>query len=253
VKYIWFVFFLCFTSLLSAQPGGGGGLNISYLTNYYKGDTLDMDDAKLKINQFVLNRRLKRVKYAFSGSQVRHNDNNAFAKKAIYLPRTYDDGKQRAARNQRLEIIYGMDTMTIDFVGIHGENGLGMTEQLDQIRFTPGYFKMHLTKSERFDSIWALRTQFPDQIETLRQDMQRGIIPVTMQNLLAWKVLESQFNPKLHIFTQRLQREACEELYAHDSEPKTVLCERMIELSPEKFSLHSIQEPRILQDTLCLK
>jgi hypothetical protein len=253
MKFLIAFFSISLATSLFAQPGGGGGLNISYITEFFTADTLQPNDPKLRIRQHVLDRRCEKILYTFPGSPVGDRDNNAFDRKTIYLPHTYDEGKAHPALNQRLEILYGVDTMVIDFVGISGENGAGRTDQMDEIRFTPGYFRLHLMQSERFDSCWAMRPQFPDQLDKLREDLGKGITPSTMNNLMAWNILDKAFNPRMDIIMARYNREMCTETDGNQFPWKTRLCPDMMKLSSGQLRLSTIQSARSVEDTLYLR
>lgn len=239
--------FSCFATSFS-QPGGGGGLNISYI-KFVNGDTLDFSDKNFKINHYVMNKKFSKIEYEFTADNKKYSNYYTGNKAWFYLPPDYYDNNFEYCKNQRLEIIYKIDTMTIDFYGIMGENGAGHTEQLDVIEFFPGNYKFHLTESERFDSCWQLRNQFPDQIDKLQEDMRKGITQITKPNLKSWHILEEEFNPNIEIFWARVNRESCTETGLHGPANFTRLCECMIELTATHFYLKTEQKPTKILDT----
>jgi hypothetical protein len=247
------VFFLVLITAACAQPGGGGGLNISYI-RYVNGDTLELTDENLKINHYVMNKKFNKVEFMFPEVQTHKRSYYTGSREWFYLPPDYYEKDYQFCPNQRLEIIYKIDTMTVDFYGIMQENGVGHTEQLDCIDFFPGNYKFHLTESERFDSCWQLRDQFPDQINQLRADMQKGITSLSKMNLKNWHILEEAFNPNVHLIWARYQRENCEETVQGSVENQaTRLCEKMMELDETTLHLSTIQKPHMVDDTLTLQ
>lgn len=242
--------FLLLVGLVAhGQPGGGGGLNISYL-RYVNGDTLAFNDKNLKINHYVMNKKFNKVEYQFREIQTSKQQYYTGSREWFYLPPNYDLRKDQVCPNQRLEIIYKVDTMIVDFYGIMQENGIGRTEQLDCIDFFPGKYKFHLTESERFDSCWQLREQFPDQIEKLQKDMHAGITQQTKSNLKAWHILQEAFNPETNNLWLRYNREMCEEFgQGTFAGSFTRLCEGMIELTSTHFYLTTKQVPTHHVDT----
>lgn len=230
-----------------AQPGGGGGLNISYIT-YVNGDTLDFTDKNFKINHYAMNKKFSKVEFQFLEEQKRSYYTGE--KEWFYLPPDYhNNDKIEFSTNQRLEIIYKIDTMTIDFYGIMQENGAGHVEQLTTIQFFPGNYKFHLTESERFDSCWQYKDQFHDQIKKLQEDMRTGITQLTKPNLKAWRILEEAFNPYTEIFWAKYFRENCTDIVVHGPTNFTILCEYMMELTSTHFYLKTEQKPIQLNDT----
>lgn len=248
------VFFLVLITVAYAQPGGGGGLNISYITHPYTGDTLEINDQQLKINHYVMNEKFTKSVYQFQTSQINQSYYTG-EYKFIYLPPTYYDSNYQLCKNQRLEIIYDVDTMIVDFIGVMQENAAGYTEQMNRIQFFPGAYKMHLTESARFDSCYKLMEQFPDQIQKLQKDMRAGIsISGNGSSLRDWHILEEAFNPNVHLIWARYQRENCEEKVLGTVENQaTRLCEKMMELDETTLHLSTVQKPHMVDDTLTLQ
>lgn len=254
LKHTCALFLLSFTWQVNAQPGGGGGLNISYLTYFCTGDTLELADENLKINHYVLNNRLTKTEYQFQESQINKHTYFTGERKFIYLPPAYYDKKLIECKNQRLEIIYKIDTMTIDFIGVMQENGAGHTEQMNCIQFFPGKYKMHLMESERFDSCWQFREQYPDQIDKLMEDMRAGILINRPQSsVTGWHILEETFNPNKYSIWARCNRENCREVFVSGgSNGATSLCESMMNLTDTHLYLSTQQTGTLVQDTLTL-
>lgn len=257
MKYFFYLGIIIFLKVgaVFAQPlgTGGGGLNISYIT-YFMGDTLSFSDENFKINHYVMNKKFTNTEFQFEDLQRHKLEYNTGERPWFYLPRDYYDNKLKPCPNQRLEIIYKMDTMIVDFVGVMNVNSSDYTEQLDCIRFFPGYYKMYLTESERFDSCWNLRNEFPDQIEKLRADMRIGITPNTMNNLKGWHILEEAFNPNVNVIWARVNREHCSETGQGTFPTKnaTRLCAGMITLTNSHININTVQKSMRVQDTLTL-
>jgi hypothetical protein len=232
-----------------AQPGGGGGLNISHIT-YLNGDTLDFSDKNFKINHFVMNEKFDKIKYQFTDAHSKKINFATGQKEWFFLPPNYTDDKVKTCPYQRLDIIYKIDTMRIDFYGVCQENGKGHTEQLTKIEFFPGKYKFHLTESERFDSCWQYRVQFADPIKKLREDMRTGITNQTKQNLKSWRILEEEFNPFVEIIWARFNRENCLETNVQSPTNFYRLCECMMTLTQTHLYIKTNQKKVSLNDTM---
>lgn len=139
-----FVFIFCFsglTKVVSAQPGGGGGLVISNLFNREL-NKIELTDSLLTIRGFVMksDSRYSKVYYENYGIV----NNRRYGYDGIYLPPDYNNyltGNNFDNDNQRLLIIYKADTMMIDFSGIMNENGAGFSDSMDSIVIQKGHYR----------------------------------------------------------------------------------------------------------------
>lgn len=202
--------------ILHAQPGGGGGIQImNVLVPDATGfKTISKKDTSLKINAYFLALNINKDINSIARNRALNNyDKYDFAGKVfthIYLPPHYlKDGKTTPAPNQRLELIYKGDTMTLDFFGVIPENGSGRTDQIDTISFYSGtYFKCYRNveaKIARYYPGTSTGNRIrPGELDSIRRLMQMGITYHTLRALEKYELLQ-QFNnkPAMTIFLRQ--------------------------------------------------
>ncbi len=174
--------------VVSAQPGGGGGL---FIRNMYNRNLKPVDlsnDPQIFIRTFVL---LKGKVYqeTFLHDQYMANNGKMRVSRSYYgfgLPPAGDvDGNGYGDRqsDQRMMIIYNRDTMVIDFTGITGENAGGYTDVMDSLVIQPGYFtydRSRLNNSTGYNI---------DEWKALAKLQQNGLTPFTIQQLRSKKLI----------------------------------------------------------------
>lgn len=234
--------FLCLLALLvTAQPGGGGGLNISAIYNM-GGELMEMNSPHFKMNHFVLGKNGKKVEYIFDTLQKETSNYYTSGRKWLYLPPDYLESEKKCP-NQRLEIIYKKDTMTIDFIGISMNHAQGASEQIDAIYFFPGKYKMHRMESDRYLEIQNSKSIPADQKKKVEEAMHNWY----SAELRNWQLLEEEYNPKKRAFLQKYFRENCEEEMGTRENYR--LCEQMMSMEGTIFQVKTIQKPLIKADT----
>lgn len=135
------LFFIVFIPSVYAQPGGGGGLRILNILDY-SGKPIRQGDANLRIIHFALSKSGEKQSSIIPPGQNRfhtfYDESNTF----YYLPPYIQEGNKKTyIPNQRIQLIYSEDTMTIDFIGVMNENGAGHSDMVENIHFNPGYYK----------------------------------------------------------------------------------------------------------------
>ncbi len=215
MKMIPCLFFIIFlrSQLLNAQPGGGGGVQIMKIIvpdPGWKYKTLSKKDTSLKINAYFLTlTKDKEIRSILPNTALTNYDPYDFADKVfthVYLPPfTRHNGKNILTPDQRLELVYKGDTMTIDIFDILSENGAGRTDKIDTLSFYPGHYLRVYRDINKKVSYYYPGTSTGNRIRTSELDsihrfVQMGITDHTLPLLNKYELVEWFSKPVRTIF-----------------------------------------------------
>jgi hypothetical protein len=165
-----FIFFCLGLQAPEAQPGGGGGIQVMkiivpdgvWVGNHQPNfKTISKKDTALKINSYFLTlTNNKEIRSIVRNTALENYSPYDFADKVlthVYLPPFIRRNKKDISTpDQRLELIYKGDTMTLDFFDIMQENGAGYTDKIDTITFFRGtYFKCYRNVKDKIDRFYS--------------------------------------------------------------------------------------------------
>jgi hypothetical protein len=182
-----FVLLTVMTNSVMAQPGGGGGLQVMKIYDA-DGVMISKSDTGLRIRQYILSGKNNRVKREImpDGMNSRFNYANKVYTHIFLPPYILQKNQRKAAPNQRVQLLYNNDTMTIDFIGIIGENPAGNTDHMERINFKPGYFKSYRNPHQSHSRFWndtALTLKQKNEIFNLLYQGLDDVAVYQLQNL----------------------------------------------------------------------
>jgi tetratricopeptide (TPR) repeat protein len=182
--------FLFYNTLLTAQPGGGGGLCIKHFYDK-KGREIDIfTDKNFEIRSFVLKKN--RILYESAIFETQQNAYKALQKQNPNAAKGKHDfcllseieGLEPDDRenDQRLYIRYKDGPMILDLLNIRGENGMGSHDEMDSVVIEVGHF--------RYDRNVETRYLRQEKDKNFRKMIQNGLTPSTKKILSETKILE---------------------------------------------------------------
>lgn len=201
------IFFLFLTAVAysgSAQPGGGGGLQILHVAYWDGNNTISLANAALKLKFYTLSsQKNNRKAAAYKQASISDYPVTRLSKESIYLPPYIDyTTNKRSERvfmpDQRLELIYKKDTMVIDFMDIMLRSGSGITDVMDTLTMYPGRRMIsYRSPGKRLPELFSkspILTDYNERqaMDTIRKALLRGITNTTLPVLCRYDLVKDE-------------------------------------------------------------
>ncbi len=190
--------FLFSKTLVSAQPGGGGGLCIGGFYDKQRQKIDIFTDKNIEIRSFGL----QNGKLLYESKLFQYQPANYKGKPQtdFCLLKNIEDREPNDRQNdQRLYIKYKGETMVLDLLNIMGENGMGNHDEMDSVVVHSGYFCYDRDVKARY-----LRQERGGET---RKNTKNGLTPNTQTFLIGKNILKVTPKCNTDFFTRK--KSAC--------------------------------------------